>query len=898
MRQVCKVSVIVPAFNAVGTIGQTLESLRSQSFRDWEAIVVDDGSHDATFAVAEAAAFTDDRIVVMRRANCGVATARNAALASARGTFVLFLDADDTLHPEHLANLTNGAQLHKQADVVYCDWRVVGHGGNQGEVHRPELALGADATFARTCALPIHAALTRRERIIALGGFQEKLRLCEDWDLWQRLAFAGAVFRHTPGTVADYRLSPGSATSDLAGFLSAALTLVRQGHAGERPWSGNLARAETELALWLAGRAIGAGHDALSIVKSADFTPDMTYDAASAAVALLDGMTAGMADPTPDWCGRWVAIRPALMCFLQAVAPSFALPEFAALTLRHSERTVLRRMAASANTNLGVTMVRMFDLGESPSAVEARKGFERLLGIVKDGATEVGRFEMSIQGNLTAEALAAVLADFAPAPLAAVDETPAEAGPLTPDYWETVFDKEDPWAYDNPYETLKYEQTLDAIPGMVGMALEIACAEGHFTRLLAGRVRQLVATDISATAVERARQRCRDLSNLSFAVLDVLTDPLPAGQDLIVCSEMLYYIEDADEIALIADRIAAALSPGGMLVMTHANLASDKDEDQLVAFDWGHRFGALTIGRIFANCRNLSMIEERRSDLYRIQVFQRVDGPTRPADPRILSLPYAREIPHEVLRHIDWSGYAPEAYAAEPEGVPVLMYHRITSTPLPSLARYATSPEKFRAQMLSLAENGYNTISVDALEAAIWDGTPLPARAVAITFDDGYLDNLTEALPILKEFGQTATIFIPTAHVGLTSDWDRLYGGSAPLMTWDQLAEVRDAGLTLAAHGTIHRPLPALDPSALSEALAMSKDHLASRLSIKTRSIAYPYGMNDEAVQRAALAHGYRLAFTTEDRRWRGNDRVMAMPRVEISGTMTMESFTARLRAK
>jgi SAM-dependent methyltransferase len=103
-------------------------------------------------------------------------------------------------------------------------------------------------------------------------------------------------------------------------------------------------------------------------------------------------------------------------------------------------------------------------------------------------------------------------------------------------YWESFFRAgEDPWQYDNPYEKIKYEQTLALLPaGAIGNALELACAEGHFTIRLASRVDRLIAADISPTAVDRARARCAGAPNVEFQVLDFLSEELPRDLSLLV----------------------------------------------------------------------------------------------------------------------------------------------------------------------------------------------------------------------------------------------------------------------------------------------------------------------------------------------------------------------------
>jgi SAM-dependent methyltransferase len=111
-------------------------------------------------------------------------------------------------------------------------------------------------------------------------------------------------------------------------------------------------------------------------------------------------------------------------------------------------------------------------------------------------------------------------------------------------------EKEDPWEYaTSPYELTKYHQTLDLLPPVpVDKALECACAEGVFTFQLAVRVKHLVGADISPTALRRAQKRCRELHNVRFVQLDLTRDVLQGLFDLIVCSEVLYFMGGAERV--------------------------------------------------------------------------------------------------------------------------------------------------------------------------------------------------------------------------------------------------------------------------------------------------------------------------------------------------------------
>jgi chemotaxis methyl-accepting protein methylase len=136
-------------------------------------------------------------------------------------------------------------------------------------------------------------------------------------------------------------------------------------------------------------------------------------------------------------------------------------------------------------------------------------------------------------------------------------------------------------------------------------ALELACAEGHFTRQLAGRVKRLQATDISTNALDRARIRCEGHRNVEFSQLDLSADPLPQEMDLIVCSEVLYYLNDEAELESVAKRLAQALRPSGYLVAAHAFVL--KDNMSRTGLDWENPYGAEMITRVIQGVPGLAL---------------------------------------------------------------------------------------------------------------------------------------------------------------------------------------------------------------------------------------------------------------------------------------------------
>lgn len=902
MTAVPELSVIIAVCNGAATIGATLDSLRAQEFSGWEAVIVNDGSTDRTARILTKAAAQDARLRVVTVANGGVSLARNIGLEMAHAERVLFLDADDALAPGHLGALCAAARRDPAADIHCLDWRVVGRNGQEGAVQRVTFDPSAFAALASRCPFPVHAALSRREMIHIAGRFDPGQTVCEDWDLWQRLARIGAGFRRVPGAVARYTLRPGSASRDLGAFLTNGLAVIRRGHGpdprvtGERvlaPMPAPQApAAEVALAVWLAGHALGAGQDAAMLLKSASFRVPAQPDPLALAEALLDGMARGTCEVQPGWPALWTAGEPAVRKVMARIESASHMAGLAAISLTHAERLLTRRMPAGTTARIGNTAVVTFDLDQP--ATRHIAATDRLIGIVARGGREVGRFECFAAEAADPVTLAAMLADFQDAPpiLAAATGTalPGE-NEDDPAYWEAIFAAEDPWDYENPYEALKYEQTLAAMPCRVGRALELACAEGFFTRRLVTKADHVLATDISAIAVARARQRLAGAGNADFAVLDFLRDPLPTDLDLIICSEVLYYLPDRKRLDRLALKIAAALKPGGHLLMTHANLIADAPDQ--TGFDWPHEMGARTIAEGFSAVPELDLVTTRAAEMYRIELFRKSDG-SPPPIPHVEAIPHATDIPPEVAHHLRWADAKPATPQRMPEGVPVLMYHRVTDAPVPALAQWAVSPTSFRAQMQWLATNGFTVISLAAFEDAVWLGTPLPDRPVLITFDDGYCDARQNAMPVLRDLGMTATVFLPTGYIGKTASWDSHFGPPAPLMDWDEIVDLSARGITFAAHSHSHLPLTSLPFARVKSELSRPSEAIHRHLGHSVAALAYPYGAQDEAVQRAAFASGYKLAFTTEHRRWRRGDRAMAIPRLEVSGGLQLEGF-ARL---
>ena len=223
MSETPKVSVIILAYNYARFLPAAIESAVGQTFADCEVIVLDNGSTDETPEVVRPYA---DKIIYHRLdTNLGRAGGKNAGLERARGEFIQFLDADDTLLPAKVERSLDVFEEFPDTDVVYCDTVFV----NETGVHMEEATRWyRDRHFSgnedvlvkllQECFLLTHDAVIRRKAIDDIRGFDASCDMLEDWDFWLRLAVAGKKFRHLPETLARYNWHPTSITKN-AGYI-------------------------------------------------------------------------------------------------------------------------------------------------------------------------------------------------------------------------------------------------------------------------------------------------------------------------------------------------------------------------------------------------------------------------------------------------------------------------------------------------------------------------------------------------------------------------------------------------------------------------------------------------------------------------------------------------------
>ena len=226
----------------------------------------------------------------------------------------------------------------------------------------------------------------------------------------------------------------------------------------------------------------------------------------------------------------------------------------------------------------------------------------------------------------------------------------------------------------------------------------------------------------------------------------------------------------------------------------------------------------------------------------------------------------------------------PKITANRDASVIILCYHRFEDIK----SAMSTKPEDFEKEMQALKDSGFTVISMQDFLAWRRDEKQIPTKSALITIDDGYVSAYDAAWPILKKFDYPFTMFV---YIGYVNS-----GGKS--ISWDQLAEMRDAGVEIGCHSYTHQNLKGRGPRAVADIqrlggydqwlqreIAESKKVIEDRLGIKVSAFAYPEGVYNEKAREVVKAAGYEVAFVTY-----GQRNTFSSPVFDLIGRYAIEA--------
>ena len=233
-------------------------------------------------------------------------------------------------------------------------------------------------------------------------------------------------------------------------------------------------------------------------------------------------------------------------------------------------------------------------------------------------------------------------------------------------------------------------------------------------------------------------------------------------------------------------------------------------------------------------------------------------------------------------------------------GVVVLMYHRVNDYRGNELS---VRLDAFRNQVRWLHDMGFRNMRISELESLLERKEPLPDnRHVVFSFDDGYEDNFTTVIPILKEFGYTGMFYLATDFIGSEKMYprDRVESGRVEhnrIMNWEQVSQMLSEGMEIGSHTMTHAILTDTPDDKVWQEIDGSKKILEAKLGVDITSFCYPGGFFNDFHENMVRKAGYRSACTVDMGIWCGGN-IMRIPRVGIPASDSMFIFKSKVMGR
>jgi peptidoglycan/xylan/chitin deacetylase (PgdA/CDA1 family) len=227
------------------------------------------------------------------------------------------------------------------------------------------------------------------------------------------------------------------------------------------------------------------------------------------------------------------------------------------------------------------------------------------------------------------------------------------------------------------------------------------------------------------------------------------------------------------------------------------------------------------------------------------------------------------------------------------EKVPILMYHSISSAATAKFRQFTVSPRLFAEHMAYLHQQRYTPVTVTQFIRTRSQGaSALAERPVILTFDDGFADFFTDALPVLKHYNFTATLYITTTFIDGVSGWMRRERETTRrMLSYQQVREIAMNG----AHTHTHPQLDTLSAGAARNEMARSKELLEDHLGQEVCSFAYPYGYQTTRLRQLVRETGFTSACAVKHAKSSISEDAFCLARLMVPGGASLETFAALL---
>jgi peptidoglycan/xylan/chitin deacetylase (PgdA/CDA1 family) len=227
--------------------------------------------------------------------------------------------------------------------------------------------------------------------------------------------------------------------------------------------------------------------------------------------------------------------------------------------------------------------------------------------------------------------------------------------------------------------------------------------------------------------------------------------------------------------------------------------------------------------------------------------------------------------------------------------LPVLLYHSISDDASSEVARFAISPKVFDDHMRHLEEEGYSSMRVtEFLPVLQGRSEVLPDRPVLVTFDDGFRDFLTNAVPIMQRHGIASTLYATTGFMG-DGEVPGTNRSGDRMLTWGDLAEVASQGVEVGGHTHTHPMLDTLPRAGARDEVTRCKELIEHHLTAPVASFAYPHGYSSAWVRRVVAEAGYTSACAVKNAMSHTGDDPFAIARLMLETTHTRTDFLRML---